>query len=291
LAKFDSRARFLWVDPEDDPEGAKKLGADNRVNTEAECLCVSEVDFWYDAYQKDKDGRFFSDHIPLSALTDILDVTPQKSQEAAVTNERLASIVGHLLTNPFSGEVDEQETFQKFLTAITQVVCDFCGGEITSPVAYVPEPGDMDWGRHYRLGVKPNDSSPADGGIWHKTVPPFAPVAETSQKVKHWDCYGSPERTAVTHQFDVDDQRRRHGQVFLTLGATEGLIDDAMYVTMEVNTNPLNGVDHVPCAHVAFDSETLAASLFKVGDDILLRCEAGVKIEPVPGTPETYWLK
>lgn len=130
------------------------------------------------------------------------------------------------------------------------------------------------------------------------TEPSAGPASQKSSvHVKHWDCYNSVTPTANTHQFDVDDQRTTNGQMYLDIGALEGNVDDLLGVTMEVNTNPLNGIDHVPCAHVHFDGDNLAVSLFKVGDKILMRPEAGVTVDAfqarfnADGPVETmYWI-
>ena len=118
---------------------------------------------------------------------------------------------------------------------------------------------------------------------------------ETSVKVKYWDAYNI-EGTIPTHQFDIADQREAHGQAYITVGAMDGDLDDMLSVTMEVNTNPLNGIDHVPCAHVHFDGDSLAMSLFKIGNKILVRPETDVSIdsffEKVNGFGETlYWIE
>lgn len=117
---------------------------------------------------------------------------------------------------------------------------------------------------------------------------------ETSVLVKYWDCYEDPT-TVVTHQLDIDDQRSNNGQAFVTLGAIEGNLDDMLSVTMEVNTNPLTGIDHVPCAHIHFDNDSVAVSLFKIGDKILMRPESGVTIERISGlvgefSEKMFWL-
>lgn len=124
-------------------------------------------------------------------------------------------------------------------------------------------------------------------------------IQNTKSSVKHWSCYLSEYETSLTqltHQFDMDDQRKTNGQVYLDLGAIEGNLDDMMCVTMEVNTDPLNGIDHVPCAHVHFDGDNLAVSLFKIGNKILVRPETGVSIGEFRGkafgSPETlYWIE
>lgn len=124
----------------------------------------------------------------------------------------------------------------------------------------------------------------------------IAANGETSVQVKHWDCYHSELPTAMTHLLDVDDQRQTHGQLYATVGAMDGNLDDMISITMEVNTNPLTGLEHVPCVHVHFDGDAVACSLFKVGDNILIRPETRVVIEPfhgkAHGVNETlYWMK
>jgi hypothetical protein len=108
----------------------------------------------------------------------------------------------------------------------------------------------------------------------------FAVMARSqSVPVKHWECYGANGTSAFTHQVDIDDQRVSNGQLYLTVGALGGDADDLLSATAEVNTNPENGVDQVPCLHIHFDSDALAFSAFKVNDKILLRLEAGVSID------------
>lgn len=117
---------------------------------------------------------------------------------------------------------------------------------------------------------------------------------QKSVQVKHWDAYHI-EGTVHTHQFDIEDQRNTSGQAYVTVGAIEGGLDDMLSVTMEVNTNPLTGIEHVPCAHVHFDESNMAFSLFKIGNRILMRPETGVEIaceQSKPrGVAETvYWF-
>lgn len=51
-----------------------------------------------------------------------------------VSAKELAEIVTRLLTDTEgSGELDDPGVFQGFMTAIAEVVCDFCGGEVRNP--------------------------------------------------------------------------------------------------------------------------------------------------------------
>lgn len=118
---------------------------------------------------------------------------------------------------------------------------------------------------------------------------------ESSVQVRYWDCYGNPS-CVNTHQMDIADQRQTNGQLYVDLGALEGNLDDLLSVTLEVNTNPLNGIDHVPCAHIHFDADSMAVSLFKIGNRILVRPETEVSIDPfqqtVNGVQEMlYWIE
>jgi hypothetical protein len=96
--------------------------------------------------------------------------------------------------------------------------------------------------------------------------------------VKHWNKYKDSDADAATHQIEIIDQRETHGQTYITVGALEGGLDDMLSVTIEVDTNPLTGIEDVPCAHVHFDGDALAMKLFKIGDKIIVRPEAEVSI-------------
>lgn len=213
-----------------------------------------------------------------------------------ISNGKLAEILSNILTNPGSGEVDDQEAFERFVNEITQVVCDFCGGEIVTPASYMPETDNMDWSTHYVVEVETNESSPDNGGVW-ATLPAESTSTTSQIPVKYWEDYGNEKQDAsMTHSFDVDDQRKSGGQMFVDIGAIDGNVDDMLGVTMEINANPLNGIDHVPCAHIHFDGDNLAVSLFKIGSKILMRPETDVSINQVQevafGVAETmYWIE
>ncbi|MFL1449217.1 hypothetical protein ACI77O_12550 [Pseudomonas tritici] len=104
-----------------------------------------------------------------------------------------------------------------------------------------------------------------------------------SVQVKHWNDYGGNSDKAFTHQIDIEDQRISNGQCYFTVGAVEGNVDDLLSASMEVNTDPVNGVDLVPCMHVHFDSDALAFTAFKVNDKIVVRLEHGVTLDQIAG--------
>lgn len=118
---------------------------------------------------------------------------------------------------------------------------------------------------------------------------------ETSVAVKHWDAY-CVEGTVDTHQFDIEDLRSTSGQAHITVGALEGHLDDMLSVTMEVNADPLNPIDHVPCAHVHIDSDSLAFSLFKIDDKILMRPGTNIRFQSFSRNQngileELFWIE
>lgn len=87
-----------------------------------------------------------------------------------INNGQLAAILSHLLTDPFSGEIDDQEQFEQFCTDLANVVCNYCGSKVTTPASYAPEESNLDWATHYVMEVNSNESTPDDGGIWANTA-------------------------------------------------------------------------------------------------------------------------
>ena len=79
-----------------------------------------------------------------------------------ISAAELAQIVTKLLTGE-SGEVDSHEAFQGFMTAVADVVCEYCGGEVredASPLGV------------WYVAIHGNDSRPdAFGGIWRAYDP------------------------------------------------------------------------------------------------------------------------
>lgn len=110
-------------------------------------------------------------------------------------------------------------------------------------------------------------------------------TTQSSIPVAHWDDYHYKSNRPVdkTFTFDIDDQRESHGQVFFDVGVLEGNLDEVICVTAEVNTNPLTGIEDVPCIHVAFDGSNMALHLYKVNGKIILTPETGVRVRPFTG--------
>ena len=101
--------------------------------------------------------------------------------------------------------------------------------------------------------------------------------ANSSTAVKHWGCYDL-QGTQMTHQFDLADNRESSGQIDAWIGSDEGHLDDYLGVMMEVGTDPINGLAHTPVVHVQFHGDSLACSIFKRGERLLLRPEEGTTV-------------
>ena len=72
-----------------------------------------------------------------------------------ITPQELAEIVTKLLT---TDEIDDHDTFAGFFTRTAELVCEFCGGEISRDA-------DM-WIGKWLVGINANDSLPPGGGVW-----------------------------------------------------------------------------------------------------------------------------
>lgn len=87
-----------------------------------------------------------------------------------ISNGTLAALLTNLLTNPHSGELDSMDKFEEFLNDLARVVCNHCGGEITTESRYVDMTSDDEFGSAYVLEVEPNESSPAEDDIWSRSA-------------------------------------------------------------------------------------------------------------------------
>ena len=76
-----------------------------------------------------------------------------------INEHELAALITKLLTNPeAAGELATTEKFASFMTAITETVCDHCGGEVLAEAKFLDDT--------CYVGIVANDSLPEDGGIW-----------------------------------------------------------------------------------------------------------------------------
>lgn len=79
-----------------------------------------------------------------------------------VNAKELAEIVTRLLTDVNNtGELDEFDVYQNFMTDIAKVVCDYCGGEVRNDADMLEDT--------WYIGIHGNESLPsAVGGIWRE---------------------------------------------------------------------------------------------------------------------------
>lgn len=79
-------------------------------------------------------------------------------------------------------------------------------------------------------------------------------------------------------EMEIEDRRETTGQLWVTTSAEGGSVDDMLAVCLEVNQlRPEDG--DTQAAHVHFDSDNLAFTIFKQGDRYLLRLETGVTLK------------
>lgn len=141
------------------------------------------------------------------------------------------------------------------------------------------------------------DLTPAELATDLQIGAPVALTEITSEAVKHWEAYGVTD-APLTHRLEFIDRRRNCGHGMMTLGELGGEQDAILEVAMEVASNPLSATEQVPSALVYFDGESLAMTLFKIGDRLLLRPEVDVQVAAIPadveGLRETllwFWIR
>lgn len=120
------------------------------------------------------------------------------------------------------------------------------------------------------------------------TVRDVVPVAHWDSKVYH-ESMSEPDKEKP-FLLEVTDQREDNGQLFVDLANADGNLDDMLSGTFEVNS--LAGVEgDMPCMHLHFDGDSLAASFFKQGDRFIVRPESDVRMtSTVLSTGEQVWI-
>ena len=101
----------------------------------------------------------------------------------------------------------------------------------------------------------------------------------TTVPVFRWDSTRYAGEAPVTKEFtfEVDDQRESGGQMSIAVMSVDGKEDDMLSLAIEINKAP-GSEDAVQCAHLHFDNDNLALSIFKQGGKYLLRTEIDVRI-------------
>lgn len=121
------------------------------------------------------------------------------------------------------------------------------------------------------------------------------PASEDVIPVAYWDSkvYGEghlePDN-GKDFQILVDDRRESVGQLFVDVIKIDGEDDDMLAVTLEINRLPGSKTD-VPCAHLHFDNDRVAASFFKQDNRFIVRPETDVTIrDTVLPDGERAWI-
>lgn len=102
-------------------------------------------------------------------------------------------------------------------------------------------------------------------------------------KVHHWgsERYAGQFPDGEPFEMELTDRRRAEGILWADLVPASGHLDAGLYAQFEVNRLPGESAD-VPCVHLHFDTDNLAASIFKKGSDrYVLRPETGVTVKEV----------
>ena len=81
VEKFDYRASYFRRDPEkgpsEGPDAAEVDDGDNDVRTDADCLNVSETEFWFSAYLKHTDVEILSERKRISELVEFFGIVAE----------------------------------------------------------------------------------------------------------------------------------------------------------------------------------------------------------------------
>lgn len=82
--------------------------------------------------------------------------------QTKLSNAQIAEVLRKLLTEPESGEIEHVDTFMSFLGDITEVVCNYCGGEVlrmTDPTEEAISDIPNNFGCLYSIEVESEEGS------------------------------------------------------------------------------------------------------------------------------------
>lgn len=173
---------------------------------------------------------------------------------------------------------------------------------------YLCDPSDDTTFESLGASLKLNDAFPADVTVWepfesygHETVlgymeglaagieyginnAIFDNFAQNTSKVAvgHWKSYSGHDFPSEKRPFlmEITDQRAVNGQMYVDIAPESGNLDDIMSLCLEINCLPGDETDR-QCAHLCFDGDSLAVSIFKDGDGYIVRPETNVGIQNV----------
>lgn len=91
--------------------------------------------------------------------------------------------------------------------------------------------------------------------------------------------YAGDHSNCPAFLMEINDQRQSNGQLYVDIASADGSTEDVMSLIVEISSLP-GSSSAVQTAHVAFDADNMAFSLFKQGDSYILRPEVGVALRP-----------
>jgi hypothetical protein len=112
--------------------------------------------------------------------------------------------------------------------------------------------------------------------------------------VQCWDSplyKGDGPETDATYDINIVDRRRTSGQLSIDFERQGSQVEDNMIINLEVNRLP-DDINPVQCLHLGFDADSIAMSVFKMGDRYILRPEADTELSltPLPNGEYAYAL-
>lgn len=209
------------------------------------------------------------------------DAVPAVAEEAAQLIRQMSDIVANIgkadLEKAGLRRIAEQVAFGTFLSETPE------GTTIASIRSTMAETGDFPDGmviaeafedlREDDLFEALSDlANSIEGAISHATE---AEVIPSRIAVCYWNDLKPVEERDFF--MEITDQRRINGQMYIDVAPVEGDLDDILSLRLEINRLAGDETDR-QCAHLHFDGDNLAVSIFKDGDGYILRPETDVRI-------------
>jgi hypothetical protein len=95
-----------------------------------------------------------------------------------------------------------------------------------------------------------------------------------------WDHtqYGGSNPNGSCFDVQLVDQRYHNGQLYVDVASDDGDFNNVMSMCFEIGRLNLLDTDGTQCAHLHFNGDNLAVSIFKQADKYILRPENGVRL-------------
>lgn len=212
---------------------------------------------------------------------------PPVAEDAAKIIEQLLDVIAKSLLNPevvrkiaeniaindYLCDPSDETTFESLGTSLN--LDDAFPDDVT-----VWEPFES-YGHETVFGYMENLASSVEHSINNVLFDNFARNA-SKVAVAYWNRYPGHDFPSDSRPFfmEIIDQRLSNGQMYVDIAPESGNLDDIMSLSLEINRLPDEETDR-QCAHLHFDGENLAVSIFKDGDGYIVRPETNVGIQNV----------